>query len=194
MAITLHTSNRMEILLGHLAEVLNEPAGPVLSREVIVVQSRGMSRWISMELAKKFGVWGNCAFPFPNKLVKDLFAATMPEIATSDLFDADILIWRIIGQLEQLLDKPEFKELQIYLTGHSRGLKMYQLAEKIADTFDQYTIYRGDVLQLWESGSGTDWQALLWQVLAADNREYHRGRLKTECLTRLNNGGIDAAA
>jgi len=54
MPIAIHTSNKMEILLDHLAEVLNEPVGPVLSQEAIVVQSQGMSRWISMELAKKF--------------------------------------------------------------------------------------------------------------------------------------------
>ena len=191
MPIAIHTSNRMEILLEHLAKVLNEPVGPVLSREATVVQSRGMSRWISMELAKKFGVWGNGDFPFPNKFVKDLFAVTMPDIAKSDLFETEVLTWRVINQLEQLLDKPEFKELQLYLTGHSRGLKMYQLADKIADTFDQYTLYRGDVLKLWESGSDSDWQAILWKELAADDKEFHRGRLKTEFLDRLKNGQID---
>lgn len=192
MPIAIHTSNRMEILLEHLAKVLNEPAvGPVLSREVTVVQSRGMSRWISMELAKKFGVWGNSDFPFPNKFVKDLFAVTMPDIDKSDLFETEVLTWRVINQLEQLLDKPEFKELQVYLTGHSRGLKMYQLADKIADTFDQYTLYRGDVLKLWESGSDSDWQAILWKELASDDKEFHRGRLKTEFLDRLKNGQID---
>ncbi len=194
MPFTIHTSNRMEILLEHLSVVLNEPVGGVLSREAIVVQSRGMSRWISIELAKKFGVWGNCDFPFPNKFVKDLFALAMPEIGTSKLFDTEILIWRVISQLELLLDKQEFKELQIYLTGHSRGLKMYQLAEKIADTFDQYTIYRGDILKLWESGTCSEWQAILWRGLAADEQEYHRGRLKTEFLKRLMNGKIDVSA
>jgi exodeoxyribonuclease V gamma subunit len=178
----------MEILLDHLAEVLKEPVGSALSREAIVVQSRGMSRWISMELAKKFGVWGNSDFPFPNKFVKDLFAESMPDVDTSDSFETEILTWRVISQLEQLLDKPEFKELHIYLTGHSRGLKMYQLAEKIADTFDQYTLYRGDVLERWESGSASDWQALLWRALAGD--EYHRAKVKTEFLTRLADSRI----
>ena len=191
MPIAIHTSNRMEILLEHLAEVLNEPVGPTLSREVTVVQSRGMSRWISMELAKKFGVWGNGSFPFPNKFVKDLFAVTMPDVDRSDLFETEVLTWRIISQLEPMLDKPEFKELQVYLTGHSRCLKMYQLAEKIADTFDQYTLFRGDVLEQWESGSDSDWQALLWKQLAADDKEFHRGRLKTEFLSRLKNGQIE---
>ncbi|HIJ86875.1 MAG TPA: exodeoxyribonuclease V subunit gamma [Desulfuromonadales bacterium] len=194
MAMTLHTSNRMELLLDHLAEVLDKPAGPVLSREVIVVQSRGMSRWIAMELAKKFGVWAHCAFPFPNKFIMDLFTAAMPEITSSELFNREIVLWRVISQLEQLLDKPEFKELQTYLTGHSRGMRIYQLADKIADTFDQYTLYRGDVLKLWESGAGSDWQAILWQQLAADDTKYHRGRFKTEFLKRLTEGSIDASA
>ena len=193
MPITIHTSNRMEILIEHLAEVINEPVGPVLSPEAIVVQSRGMSRWISMELAKKFGIWGNSVFLFPNKFVKDLFASTMKDDDKSNSFETEILTWRVTAQLEQLLEKPEFKELQIYLTGHSRALKLYQLAEKIADTFDQYTLYRGDILAQWESGSDTSWQAILWKALVADKKKYHRGQLKTEFLMRLNNGQIDVA-
>src|SRR5664280_779908 len=112
MPIAIHTSNRMEILLDHLADVLNDPVGTVLSQEAIVVQSQGMSRWVSMELAKKFGVWGNSNFMFPNKFVKDLFTVTMPKIYQSELFETEILTWRVSKQLGQLLGKPEFKELQ----------------------------------------------------------------------------------
>jgi exodeoxyribonuclease V gamma subunit len=180
----------MEILLEYLAETLNETVGSVLSLETIVVQSQGMSRWISMELAKKFGVWGNSDFKFPNKFVKDLFTVTMPDIEQSGLFETEVLTWRVIDQLEQLLDRPEFKELQIYLAGNSRGLKMYQLGGKIADTFDQYTLYRGDVLEGWESGSDSCWQAILWKALASDKCEYHRAKLKTEFLARLKNDEI----
>lgn len=142
MPFVIHTSNRMELLIEALAETLGEPAGATLSPETIVVQSRGMERWISMELARKFGVWGNSRFPFPNKFVWDLFAATMPGVDSSDLFETEFLTWRVMSQLEKLLDQPEFKELQRYLAGPSRALKLYQLAGKIADTYDQYTLYR----------------------------------------------------
>lgn len=191
MPFAIHTSNRMELLVEALAETLKEPAGPVLSPETIVVQSRGMERWISMELAKKFGVWGNSRFPFPNKFVWDLFAATMPGVDTSDLFESEFLTWRVMKQLEKMLDQPEFKELQRYLTGHSRGLKLYQLAGKIADTFDQYTLYRGDVLEQWEAGLDTCWQALLWKALVGEGGGKHRAAVKTEFLKRLANGQID---
>jgi exodeoxyribonuclease V gamma subunit len=181
----------MEILLDHLAEVVRVPMVSALAPETIVVQSRGMERWISMKLAGKFGVWGNSAFPFPNKYVWDLFASTMTEVATSNMFDTDILTWRVIDQLEQRLDTPEFKELQLYLTGHSQGLKRYQLAGKIADTFDQYTLYRGDVLEEWEAGADGGWQATLWRALVKGDQGFHRAKVKTEFLTRLGDGRID---
>lgn len=193
MPVTIHTSNRMEILLEHLAGVLNEPVGPPLLPETIVIQSRGMERWISMELAKKFGVWCNGKFPFPNKFVWDLFASAMQDVDKSNCFDTEILTWRVVNQLEQLLDRPEFSELQHYLTGHSRELKRYQLACRIADTFDQYTLYRGDELERWESGATSNWQAVIWKALAEEGKGEHRARVKTRFLTRLNNGEIDVS-
>ncbi|MDD2851434.1 MAG: exodeoxyribonuclease V subunit gamma [Desulfuromonadaceae bacterium] len=193
MPITIHTSNRMETVLDHLAGVLAVPVGPVLSPETVVVQSRGMARWISMELAKKFGVWGNGAFPFPNKFVQGLFTATMPDVTVSESFAPDIATWRVIDQLEQLLERPEFKELRTYLTGQNRALKLYQLAAKIADTFDQYTLYRGDVLQRWEAGYDGGWQAILWKELAGTAGTFHRAHVKAEFLSRLAKGQIDVS-
>ncbi|MDD2366924.1 MAG: exodeoxyribonuclease V subunit gamma [Desulfuromonadaceae bacterium] len=192
MSILLYSSNRMEILLDNMASVLAEPVGHPLSRETIVVQSQGMSRWISMELAKKFGVWGNTDFKFPNKFVKDLFANAMPEIDQSDLFETEIMTWRVIRELKESLNKPEFEELQSYLCGYSSDLKMFQLAGKIADTFDQYTIYRGDLLEKWMCGFDPDWQASLWRELASDENGYHRGRQKSEFLDRIRSGKINA--
>lgn len=191
MPMTIHTSNKMEILLDHLAKVVNEPVRPVLSAETIVVQSRGMERWISMELANKFGVWGNCDFPFPNTFVWNLFTSTMPDLHESDSFETEVLTWRVIDQLERLLARSEFSQLQLYLDGHSRNLKLYQLAGKIADTFNQYTLYRGDLLERWETGSDADWQAILWKALAEEGRGMHRARVKSEFLTRLAHGRID---
>ena len=45
-------SNRLEVLSQALAASLSEPLSSLLFPEVIVVQSRGMQRWLSMELAR----------------------------------------------------------------------------------------------------------------------------------------------
>ncbi|MBW2001697.1 MAG: exodeoxyribonuclease V subunit gamma, partial [Deltaproteobacteria bacterium] len=59
MTLRLFTSNRLEILADILAEVLEEPLASVLDEEIIVVQSKGMERWVSMQLAQRHGICAN---------------------------------------------------------------------------------------------------------------------------------------
>ena len=49
MPLNLYTSNRMEVLVDTLAAALRKPLASAFAKEVIVVQSRGMQRWLSME-------------------------------------------------------------------------------------------------------------------------------------------------
>jgi len=72
MPLNLSTSNRMEVLVDSLAVTLQKPLASAFTKEVIVVQSRGMQRWLSMELAARFGVWANGHYPFPNAMVQEL--------------------------------------------------------------------------------------------------------------------------
>jgi exodeoxyribonuclease V gamma subunit len=72
MPLNLYTSNRMEVLVDTLATALRKPLASAFTKEVIVVQSRGMQRWLSMELAARFGVWANGHYPFPNAMVQEL--------------------------------------------------------------------------------------------------------------------------
>ena len=46
--LKLFTSNRLETLADELAEVIRTPLASPFDKEVLVVQSRGMERWISM--------------------------------------------------------------------------------------------------------------------------------------------------
>ena len=62
--LKLFTSNRFEILAKQLAGVVQTPLPTPFTPEIIVVQSRGMERWISMELARLNGISANCFFPF----------------------------------------------------------------------------------------------------------------------------------
>ena len=76
----LYTSNRMEILAEQLARVIRTPLPTPLTPEIIVVQSRGMERWIAMELAGFNGVSANCSFPFPNAFLDSVFKTIMPDL------------------------------------------------------------------------------------------------------------------
>ncbi|MDD2898036.1 MAG: exodeoxyribonuclease V subunit gamma [Desulfuromonadaceae bacterium] len=188
MPLRIYTSNRMEQLVEALAVVLAEPLDSPFTPEVIVVQSKGMQRWLAMELAKKFGIWANCTYPFPNKIVWDLFCKTLPNIPDVSLFSPEILTWKIMALLPECIHQKEFAPLKHYLGGENAGLKLFQLAEKIADCFDQYTLFRPDMLLEWEQGRGGEWQGILWREVAATGNGQHRGKLKEEYCRQMTNG------
>jgi exodeoxyribonuclease V gamma subunit len=193
MPLNIYTSNRMENLVEALADVLREPLAAPLTPEVIVVQSKGMQRWVAMELARHFGVWANCNYPFPNAMVWHLFSLVLPDVPDdASSFAPEVLTWKIMGLLPRFLDREEFAPLQHYLDGDRNGLKLFQLAERIADTFDQYTLFRPDMLMEWEAAKDTgkngEWQAVLWRALVTGSKGCHRGRLKDEFSRRMMTG------
>ena len=76
--LNLYTSNRLEVVAGKLAEVLSSPLASPLQKGIILVQSKGLERWVSMELARHHGICANIRFPFPNHFVYRIFRALHP--------------------------------------------------------------------------------------------------------------------
>jgi exodeoxyribonuclease V gamma subunit len=189
MPLNLYTSNRMEVLVDTLATTLRKPLASAFTKEVIVVQSRGMQRWLSMELAARFGVWANGHYPFPNAMVQELFREILRDMPDTSAFAPEVMSWKIMRRLPELLGTEPFGTLRHYLADDPDGLKLFQLSEKIADTFDQYTLFRSEMLAGWEAGetepSGEEWQSILWRKLA-EGEGMHRGRLKDLFCWQLN--------
>ena len=78
-SFNLYTSNRLEILADKLAEAVAKPLSSPLTPEIIIVQSFGMQQWIAFELARRFGIWTNCRYPFPNTYLQELFDILVPD-------------------------------------------------------------------------------------------------------------------
>ncbi|NMC74272.1 MAG: exodeoxyribonuclease V subunit gamma [Geobacteraceae bacterium] len=180
MPLMIYSSNRMENLVDALAGVVGKPLSSPFTPEVIVVQSKGLQRWLAMELSRRFGVWANGDFPFPNSMVWRLFQAVLPDVPDTSPFSPGILTWRIAALLPRFLEREEFSQLQQYLAGDRDGLKLFQLSGKIADTFDQYTLFRPDMVRQWEEGRGGDWQEILWREVASAGGGKHRARIREE--------------
>lgn len=192
-----YRSNRTEVLVEALGDVLAVPVGPPLEPESVVVQSRGMERWLSMQLARRIGVWTNARFPFPRNFVETAFLAALPDLRESshgpddaggasasvaDPYAPEALVWSVLAVLPAFLERPSFAPLARFLADDPRGLKRYQLARRIADTFDQYVVYRPEMILGWEAGAGDEdgWQAELWRavVALAEARRGDAGRSK----------------
>ncbi|MCD6353665.1 MAG: exodeoxyribonuclease V subunit gamma [Proteobacteria bacterium] len=175
--LKLFVSNRLEVLADKLAEVLKTPLPSPLEKEIIVVQSKGMERWVSMQLASRRGICANCSFPFPNAFVHEIFRKVLPEIPERSPFDPKIMTWRIMKLLPSCISKPGFESLGIYLRNTEEKLKLFQLSARIADTFDQYLIFRPQMIFGWEQGTDEHWQAVLWRELLKESDKWHRAEL-----------------
>ena len=187
----LHSSNKTENLLVHLTAVIeNSLLSNPLNKEIFLIQSQGMERWLSQQLANYFGVWGNYEFLFPGKFFSSI-AKNLDGQLDDDLFDRELMLWRFELLLREL-DDDCFKSLQHYVSGENPDLKRYQLASKLAQTFDQYQMMRPDMLSLWQKGKylyqleTEQWQQALWQKIIQSIGSKHRGLLWQDVINKLN--------
>ena len=163
----LYRSNRMERLLSELAALVKQPLSDALAAESIVVQSPGMARYLSMGLAKAHGIWANPDFLFPRGLVQRVCDAVLGPCAQEALTTSNMM-WTLVHELDKRCDDPRLADFGRYVQADTRGDRLLQLATRLAALFDDYLIYRDDILQAWEQGtSPNDPQAELWRSIVA---------------------------
>ncbi|MFN7139940.1 MAG: exodeoxyribonuclease V subunit gamma, partial [Limisphaerales bacterium] len=137
-------------------------------------------------LAEKQKICANVEFPFPRSLAYRIFRALNPDLPVDSPWDPEVLLWRIVRTLPSLLERKEFSSLQNYVSGDNAELRLYQLAGKIAHTFDQYVVYRPELLREWEQGAAEGhWQAVLWRELVGQTEVPHGAQLLERTLRSL---------
>ncbi len=188
MSLNLYSSNRLEILVDELARVLRTPLASPLASEIIMVQSRGMERWVSLELARRHGVCANLRCPFPNRFIREVFRHFISDLPEENPFDPAGMTWRIMGLLPSCLEKDGFQVLRAYLADDAAGRKRLQLSRRIAEVFDQYLIFRPEMILGWEKGLESHWQAALWRELAGKGKQTHPAALLHEFLAKAESG------
>lgn len=183
--LQLYYSNRLERLADSLALLLKSPLDSPLTQEIILIPAMGMARWLSLELAQRLGICANIRFIFPRVFTRELFSGLNAfEEAKYAHFSPATETWRLLDLLSRSL--PEGGDaLAAYLGNRSRSgqagdgspalepndslLKPLQLAERLAETFDKYLLFRPEIIRAWEaspeSGPKEDWQAGLWRGL-----------------------------
>jgi exodeoxyribonuclease V gamma subunit len=192
-SLHIFTCNRMELLVERLAALVREPLDSPLAPEIVVVQSRGMERWVSMELARLNGISGNVRFPFPNAFLEATFQAVSPGLTLPAAFAPEVLTFRIMGIIAEHSDRPEFKPLEHFLAEDPRGVKRFELSRKIADLFDQYLVFRPEMIERWEAGQlqaseHHRWQALIWRELARRTPGLHRVDQRRRLVEAIRSG------
>jgi exodeoxyribonuclease V gamma subunit len=160
-------SNDMLQLAARLAEQQKSAPLPPLESEIIIVQSNELSRWLSLYIAQHHGIASHIDFPYPSAYIWALFRRVLPEIPHESAFSKVAMTWRIFDLLPVCSQQPGFEVVAGYLGEEDDVVKRYGLAHRIADSFDQYLMYRPDWIKDWEKADASlpHWQAKLWKHL-----------------------------
>jgi exodeoxyribonuclease V gamma subunit len=204
--LVLH-GNRLETLADTvLAWLARHPLAP-LEEEVLLVPSNGMAEWLKMAAAGALGVCAAVRVELPARFLWRAYRTVLGRSAVPALSPLDKLplTWRLMALLPQLAGDAAFAPLAGYLHGavDDDGTRQLQLAQRLADLFDQYQVHRADWLQDWAAGRDTlgpqplpaeqAWQPALWRALRAglpaEQREAARATLQQRFLQALQGAG-----
>ncbi len=166
-------------LAVRLAELQqSQPLAP-LEAETVIVQSNELARWLSLFLAGQHGIASHIDYPYPSAFIWALFRRILPEaIPQESSFSTDTMTWRLFELLPTCREQAGFESIDAYLGKQDDVIKCYDLAHHIADSFDQYLMYRPDWIEAWERGETPHWQARLWQLLTkGEVKPQHRANL-----------------
>jgi len=207
-------ANHLEDLRRAVVFICQQHPVAPLDSETFLVQSNGIAQWLKLALAEQpveqdnsggLGIAAGMDFLFPARFIWQAYRAVLPdgEVPEQSPFDKHRLVWRLYRMLPELVDGDEvFLPLARFLDGPDRDLRCFQLAEKVADLFDQYQVFRADWLAAWEQGRDLlisarneekplapeqRWQPVLWRQLVADVGEdlahSSRSRIHTRFMT-----------
>ncbi len=178
----LYQSNRLERLFTQLLSTCrSQPLADPLAAEFIVVQHPGMGQWLARRWALATGIASQLSFPLPARALGELYQRLAHAAWRDEHWQGQVMRWRILQFLPAYAEDPAFAPLAAYLRNDADEAALFQLAGRIAAVFDQYLVYRPELLLRWESSSrDTDWQAVLWRRLCRDWPP-HRAHLHLEC-------------
>ena len=172
-----HTSHQLGHLFRDLTDVLNAPLpsarGPMsfLKDDWVGVQSLEMRTWLTAQLTREFGVFSATHMPLPATVVEALMRSVVPQVVQAPRFAGRrAMALEMFAQLPDWLGQPVFAPVQSFLQGDDDGSARMSLAVRMANLFDEYLLYRPQMLCRWQQqrDGQADWQAALWQHLIGD--------------------------
>jgi exodeoxyribonuclease V gamma subunit len=172
-----------------LAWMQRHPLAP-LEDECVLVQSNGVAQWLKLSMARDVGEGGAgiaaaLSTELPASFIWRAYRAVLGSdaVPAASPFDKSLLVWRLMRLMPALLGEEVFAPLRRFLADDADLRKRHQLAERLADLFDQYQVYRADWLAAWAEGQDEilasrtgrvavpaelRWQPRLWRALQED--------------------------
>lgn len=185
MALKVVYSSKTEALTRELIQELGRRSGDngVFRSDTIVVQGKGMERYLSQSIAEVNGVCMNIDFPFPQKVLREIVHALLSHNKLSNLKvpSNEEVAWYLFTNMDTFLEEKAIGSLmgavRSYLKDDDSRLKQYQFCSRLANLFDQYSAYRPEMIANWISGKWEPidadliWQYHLWRKVFVERGE-----------------------
>lgn len=163
MALALKVSNSLSVLAARLSADLCQFSGSVFLPQFIVTQTTGMNNWLKLQIAADNGITANIRFERPNDLIYQVYFKL--DGTREKVLGADSLEWVLFTLLKDPVFTRRFPSIAGYFADNDE-LKRLALARKMGDLFDQYQIYRPEIIQAWNKDGEYEekdaWQRWLW--------------------------------
>lgn len=157
--LTLYPSNKLEHLSYLLQAVMGNSEQAILQAKTVLVESTGMQHWLNLQLAEHAGIAMNIDYPMPTRFVWQLCRDILghDKVPMQSTYKREVMLWRI----ERLLTSDAFEQqnFEAALTdywqqesGTTAEYKRVNISRLIADTIEQYLMFRPSWLLAWEKG------------------------------------------
>jgi exodeoxyribonuclease V gamma subunit len=157
--LTLYPSNKLEHLSYLLQAVMGSSQQAILQAKTVLVESTGMQHWLNLQLAEHAGIAMNIDYPMPTRFVWQLCRDILghDKVPMQSTYKREVMLWRI----ERLLSCDAFEQQNFdaalidYWQEESSTTAEYKrvnISRLIADTLEQYLMFRPNWLLAWEKG------------------------------------------
>jgi exodeoxyribonuclease V gamma subunit len=171
--LSIHHSNRFEILRERLLGALDAAPGDVFAREQVVVPSSAIRSELTRAIADRRGVCAGIDFLFLARWLWLQAAKVLPGVSAESPYEPASLVWRIHAAFGDEAFTRAHPRLQRYLDSADDVMR-FELARSVAGLVDQSITYRPDWLDHWQqpgarpvtSSPDEAWQAALWRRLS----------------------------
>lgn len=186
----LYHHNDLSRLAELFAALRSRHASSPLALDTILTPNNGIGRWLRIQLAESEGIAANIQNRLLGEFIWDLLHTTVEGADAGHHFEPGCLPWHLYIALPKIAH--EVTAVADYMGTPIDEIRRFQLARQLADVFDQYLVYRADMLARWEAGelpatNPARWQAQVWHWLTRPERlgQRHRARVLTDFVHRL---------
>lgn len=177
MALELYISNHIRSLSAAMIDDLRQHPISVWQPYYIITQTAGMNNWLVVNMANQLGIAANLKFLKPADVLWEVYALLGGQSYYK--INRQNIDWLVYAVLSSERFKGRFpKQAAYYMEeGQAQEVKQWEFAAKIADLFDQYQVYRSQIIQQWnmlpldEIETGMQWQAFIWQEIKSRSGE-----------------------